>query len=343
MSDDSTINQNDRSDAVPLPPAVTRWGGPSTRDTRAAALAPPFRGGARPTFTPAVVSPPAAQVEETLPVIPIDQDEFEVLSAQAVPDAPVDELTSEVEFLPADEITAEDFRAEDITAVAESAQEEDAAFEVQPFLVAEIVRSEESIGEDGPDRVTELTLSPEFEEAAIFAPAAEKTNSAPDSAAEGVTILELGAMIEPLTVSDLVAATEDGRAGDSLLAEAQQEAEPDAELDLPWQSDLALHADASLTDLPSESESFAFEPMTVAAESAPQPPDREMMPPQSTLLDAARSSGLAQHDLADRLQQLSQRLREEDPETLLPSLARGDRFEVLIAGLLAGYLSAKNA
>jgi len=36
-------------------------------------------------------------------------------------------------------------------------------------------------------------------------------------------------------------------------------------------------------------------------------------------------------------------LRAEDVESLLPSLAQGDRFDTLVAGFLAGYFSAKNA
>jgi hypothetical protein len=48
-------------------------------------------------------------------------------------------------------------------------------------------------------------------------------------------------------------------------------------------------------------------------------------------------------DLAERLEQLSHRLRAEDVESLLPSLAKGDRFDTLVAGFLAGYFSAKNA
>ena len=36
-------------------------------------------------------------------------------------------------------------------------------------------------------------------------------------------------------------------------------------------------------------------------------------------------------------------LRDEQLESLLPSLAGGDRFDALVAGYLAGYFSAKDA
>ncbi len=51
----------------------------------------------------------------------------------------------------------------------------------------------------------------------------------------------------------------------------------------------------------------------------------------------------AAHDLADRFEKLSRRLRSEDIKTLLNNLADGDRFEALVAPFIAGYFSAKNA
>jgi hypothetical protein len=59
-------------------------------------------------------------------------------------------------------------------------------------------------------------------------------------------------------------------------------------------------------------------------------------------LETARAQGAA-HELAERLEQLSRRLRDEQLESLLPSLAGGDRFDALVAGFLAGYFSAKDA
>ena len=49
------------------------------------------------------------------------------------------------------------------------------------------------------------------------------------------------------------------------------------------------------------------------------------------------------HDLADRFEKLSRRLRSEELDSLLPSLTRGDRFDLLLAGFLAGYFSARDA
>ncbi|HSL70348.1 MAG TPA: hypothetical protein VK864_08910 [Longimicrobiales bacterium] len=50
----------------------------------------------------------------------------------------------------------------------------------------------------------------------------------------------------------------------------------------------------------------------------------------------------ATNDLANRFELLSRRLRNEEIDSLLRSLARGDRLDTLVAGLLAGYLSARN-
>lgn len=49
------------------------------------------------------------------------------------------------------------------------------------------------------------------------------------------------------------------------------------------------------------------------------------------------------HELADRFEKLSRRLRNEGLDSLLPSLTRGDRFDALLAGFLAGYFSARDA
>jgi hypothetical protein len=46
--------------------------------------------------------------------------------------------------------------------------------------------------------------------------------------------------------------------------------------------------------------------------------------------------------LADRLEKLSHRLRVEDSNAMLSKLARGDRLDALLAGLLAGYLAGSS-
>lgn len=46
--------------------------------------------------------------------------------------------------------------------------------------------------------------------------------------------------------------------------------------------------------------------------------------------------------LAERLERLSQRLRVEQSEEIVRRLAAGDRFDALLAGLLAGYLAGKS-
>jgi hypothetical protein len=51
----------------------------------------------------------------------------------------------------------------------------------------------------------------------------------------------------------------------------------------------------------------------------------------------------AAHDAADRLEKLSRRLRAEDLEPLMRSLAQGDRFDTLLAAFLTGYFSKQDA
>ena len=87
-------------------------------------------------------------------------------------------------------------------------------------------------------------------------------------------------------------------------------------------------------------------------------PFRAFIIPQDTRhvptgLDAAQVEAVTQHtdqpgrdanhDLADRLEMLARRLRSEDVSALLENLARGDRFDHLIAPFIASYFSKKNA
>lgn len=51
----------------------------------------------------------------------------------------------------------------------------------------------------------------------------------------------------------------------------------------------------------------------------------------------------AAHDVADRFEKLSRRLRTEDPESLMRSLAEGDRFDTLLAAFLTGYFAKQDA
>ena len=46
------------------------------------------------------------------------------------------------------------------------------------------------------------------------------------------------------------------------------------------------------------------------------------------------------NDLADTLEKLSHRLRVADANTVVKELAGGDKFESMLAGLVAGYLAA---
>jgi hypothetical protein len=58
---------------------------------------------------------------------------------------------------------------------------------------------------------------------------------------------------------------------------------------------------------------------------------------------SAEDANEATRDVAVRFEQLAQRMRAEPLESLLPTLAGGDRFDTMIAGFLAGYFSANNA
>ena len=49
-----------------------------------------------------------------------------------------------------------------------------------------------------------------------------------------------------------------------------------------------------------------------------------------------------QHELSDRFEMLSRRLRAENLDALLPALAQGDHFERMVAPLIEEYFSAKN-
>ncbi|MBI4409571.1 MAG: hypothetical protein HY561_07670 [Gemmatimonadetes bacterium] len=58
--------------------------------------------------------------------------------------------------------------------------------------------------------------------------------------------------------------------------------------------------------------------------------------------EAPKGAPAAARELADRLEALAQRLRREGAAALGQGMASSDRFEVLLAGLLAGYLAARN-
>jgi hypothetical protein len=49
------------------------------------------------------------------------------------------------------------------------------------------------------------------------------------------------------------------------------------------------------------------------------------------------------NELADRFERLSSRLRGEAFDSLTESLARGDRLDLLMAGFLSGYSSARKS
>ena len=135
-------------------------------------------------------------------------------------------------------------------------------------------------------------------------------------------------------------------------ASAQSESEPEpAEEPLPFE-------EAFEEPMPFEETDELEEQWTAAADFAPEDDlglpalDEDFL--KLSEIDSASSeppfeapsateANEATRDLAQRFERLSQRLRDESLESLLPSLAGGDRFDTLVAGFLAGYFSAKNA
>ena len=86
-----------------------------------------------------------------------------------------------------------------------------------------------------------------------------------------------------------------------------------------------------------------FEDDAIVASDLENGPALEELRFEEPVLQEVEEATGPLRDLAERLEHLARRLLAEDVESLLPSLARGDRLDMLVAGFLAGYLTARNA
>lgn len=132
---------------------------------------------------------------------------------------------------------------------------------------------------------------------------------------------------------------------------------PDDTDELPWESmsdegvvepvfaeDVASTTESmlALTNEP-EGEAFPVNAFIIPEDSRRVPTGLDQGTVNSVKQHAEHTTGDPTQDLADRFEKLSRRLRAEDLDTLLPSLARGDRFDAMLAGFLAGYFSARES
>jgi hypothetical protein len=126
---------------------------------------------------------------------------------------------------------------------------------------------------------------------------------------------------------------------------AERISELELTLDVPPLADAEAAADADSTLGFEGMMELAADPAT-EEEGTAEPAFQEDV---NEMTAALRASAEHEHELveptrelAERLERLSRRLRAEDVDSLLPSLAKGDRFDTLVAGFLAGYFSAKD-
>ncbi len=177
-------------------------------------------------------------------------------------------------------------------------------------------------------------------------------------------IVEFGAAIE---LPEELGAPADAfdTPGQSPVLEAN--AEQSLDLEMPWQDlvveaasnpdtgsdqadelmeffagDIALSADADAEPTVLE-EAIPFDAflLTPEVEQIPAGPVTES--PPMPALDQVLAVLPVHQELADRLERLSRRLRAEELSALLSSLAQGDHFDALMAGFLAGHVSARKS
>ncbi len=125
------------------------------------------------------------------------------------------------------------------------------------------------------------------------------------------------------------------------VAELPAHEEPSALEDVPlvfdaddWETEASLDALSSPTDASSAEGSFPLD----AFISPEQPPEQPTAIESSAPAPASETTLSPAHELADRLERLSQRMRADDASAVLAQLARGDKLDAMLAGLLAGYL-----
>jgi len=137
-------------------------------------------------------------------------------------------------------------------------------------------------------------------------------------------------------------------AGDEAEAPAREEPAPEAaepERDVPGVGTASGHAE------PAETEPFPFE--QPVEEARPDTDTDDDFPVEAFDVPEFRSEERAEaapattadtgaaDAVADRLEALANRLRAEGPVALSRQVEMGDRFDALLAGMVAGYLAAR--
>src|SRR5262249_55155458 len=160
---------------MPLPPAVSKRGGHSSRESHDHNLVPPFKGKTvfQPVFAHARAEIAEAPLKETPVVQPVPEvKEPEVATVEAV----LQEAESNSAELPA---------------------EVEAVIAQETFDVQDLFGSESDFAEVVEAPLEELTLSPEFEKAPVLSGHADASSNGHDSVVRDAAILEIGAFIAP--------------------------------------------------------------------------------------------------------------------------------------------------
>lgn len=104
-----------------------------------------------------------------------------------------------------------------------------------------------------------------------------------------------------------------------------------------FEEDVARAADGMSSDTV-----FPFQAFIIPEDASRVPTGLDAAQVEAVTQHTEQPDQDAKHDLADRLERLSRRLRSDDVSSLLENLARGDRFDHLIAPIIASYFSKKN-
>ena len=110
-----------------------------------------------------------------------------------------------------------------------------------------------------------------------------------------------------------------------------------------FEEDVALTTEEILASARPRTEEFNVDAFIIPEDSTSVPTGLDAAQVEAVKHHSAHPPHDAAHDVADRFERLSRRLRTEGLDSLLPSLARGDTFDSMLAGFLAGYLSAKSS
>ena len=205
--------------------------------------------------------------------------------------------------------------------------------------------------------VTQWSIASPGPESGVPMPPFRPSQPRPDSIAEADAVRptdtrvadfdalpsDSAAGVDPETLTDVFGTVDPSS---TLDAAAENTAEPAAEWNGPEPDEEGVVEPAFEEDVNATEE--------MLAENSPDefPADAFIIPEDSRRVPTGLAPEIveqikhhhddAAHVIADRFEKLSRRLRSESLDTLLQSLARGDRFDALIAGFLAGVVSAKD-